>query len=79
MSRYAFTAAVATLSMMLNDGLKLRFVKYAMLCLKASMIVSPFAFWMGCARMAFVVQSYMMKRACLPCMDVMGKRPVRSA
>ena len=73
------TAAVATLSMMLYDGLNPRFAKYAMLCLKASTMVSLFAFAMGCARIAFVVQSYKMNNACIPCIEVMGNFPVKSA
>ena len=49
-SRYDFTAFVATLSMMLNTGLKLRFFKYSMFVLNAATVVSFFKFllvWRG--------------------------------
>ena len=47
-SRYVLTAFVATLSMMLNTGLKLRFFKYSMFVLNASTVVffSNF-YWCG--------------------------------
>ena len=47
-SRYAFTAFVATLSMMLSTGLKFHFLKYSMFVLNASTVV-PFLnfYWCG--------------------------------
>ena len=39
-SRYDLTAFVATLLMMLNTGLKFRFLKYSMFVLNASTVVS---------------------------------------
>ena len=56
-SRYDLTAFVATLSMMLNTGLKFRFFKYSMFVLNASTVVLFFNFFAGVARMAFKDQS----------------------
>ena len=44
-SRYDLTVFVATLSMMLNTGLKFRFFKYSMFVLKAATVVSFFYFF----------------------------------
>jgi hypothetical protein len=73
------TARVATLSIMLKTGLNPRFERYSMFVLKLFTIVSAFASLMGVAKMAFVVQSYMMNNARVPSIAVMGKLPVRSA
>ena len=51
-SRYYLTDFVATLSMMLNTGLKFRFFKYSMCVLNASTVVSFFKIFTGVARMA---------------------------
>ena len=41
-------------------------------------IVSSAIFFTGVARIAFVVQSYMMKIATIPSMDLIGNFPVKS-
>ena len=51
-SRYVLTAFVATFLMMLNTGLKFRFLKYSMFVLNASTVVSFFNFLTGVARIA---------------------------
>ena len=52
-----------------------------MLCsfLKNSTIVSAFASLIGVAKMALDVQSYIMNIAVIPCIDVIGNFPVKSA
>ena len=45
---------------------------------KHSTIVSAFASFIGVARIALDVQSYMMNIAVMPCIDVMGNFPVKS-
>ena len=65
-SRYVLTAFVATLSMMLNTGLKFRFLKYSMFVLNASTVVSFFKFFTGVVRMALEDQSQSMKIPVLP-------------
>ena len=65
--------------MTLYTGLKPRFASYVTFVLKPSTIVLAFAYFIGMARMVFVVYSYMMKMALMPFMDRMGKFPVKSA
>ena len=79
LSRYVFIALVATLSMILYTGLNPIFDKYVMFFLKHSTIVSAFAYLIGVARIALDVQSYMMTIAVIPCIDVIGNFPVKSA
>ena len=79
LSTYVFIAFVATLSITLYTGLYPLFDKYVMFFLKQSTIVSDFASFIGVARIAFVVQSYMMKMSCIPFRDVIGNLPVKSA
>ena len=76
LSRYVFISLVATLSMTLYTGLNPLLDKYVMLFLKHSTIVSDFASFIGVARMALDVQSYMMNIAVMPCIDVIGNFPV---
>ena len=77
-SRYACTAFDATLPMMLRMGLDPLFVKICYFCLKQLAIVSSAIFFTGVASIAFVVQSYMMKIATIPSMDLIGNFPVKS-
>eukprot|EP00978_Attheya_sp_CCMP212_P045531 scaffold350177_cov33-Attheya_sp.AAC.1 len=61
------------------ERLNPRFLRYSMFFRKLSTIVSALASFIGVAKIAFVVQSYMMKTALVPSNDVIGKFPVRSA
>ena len=79
LSRYFFIAFVPILSMILYTGLNPLFDRYVMFFLKHSTIVSAFASLIGVDRMALGVQSYMMNIAVIPCIDVIGNFPVKSA
>ena len=65
--------------MILYTGLNPLFDKYVMFFLKHSTIVSDFSSLIGVARMSLDVQSYMMKISDIPCIDVIGNFPVKSA
>ena len=54
------------------------FVRYVIFCLKQLTIVSSAIFFTGVARIAFVVQSYMMKIGTIPSMYLIGDLPVNS-
>ena len=77
-SRYACTDFEATLSMMLRMGLKPLFVRYAIFCLKQLTIVYSDIVFTGVVSISFVVQSYTMKIATMPSMDLIGNFPVKS-
>ena len=79
LSRCVFIALVATLSMILYTGLNPLFDKYFILFFKHCTIVSAFASYIGVARMALDVQSYIMNIPVIPCIDVIGNFPVKSA
>ena len=79
LSRYIFIALVDTLSMKLYTGLNPLFDNYVMFFLKHLTIVSAFASFIGVARIALDVQSYMINISFMPCIDVMGNFPVNSA
>ena len=77
-SRFAYTAFDATSLIMLRMGLNPLFVRYVICCLKHLTIVSSAIFFTGVARIAFVVQSYMMNFTTIPSMDLIGNLPVKS-
>ena len=65
--------------MILYTGLNPLFDRYVMFCLKHSTIVFAFASFIGVARMALDVQSYVMTISVIPCIDVIGNFTVKSA
>ena len=79
LSIYVFIALVSTLSMILYTGLNPLFDRYVMFFLKHSTIVSAFASFIGVDKMALDVQSDTMNIAAIPCIDFVGKFPVKSA
>ena len=64
--RHVCTVLIATLSIILKDGLKPLIVKYSMLFLNVSTIVDFFVPITGIVGMVLVIQSYSMKRIVLP-------------
>ena len=68
----------ATLSMMLNTGLKPLFVKYVMFYFKVAIVNSSFKFKTGIARVELDDQSYSTKMAVFPSIELIGNFPVKS-
>lgn len=77
-SRYVCTVLLATLSIILNCGLKPRLVRYSTLLRYASMMEVSLTSVTGVARMALVVQSYRIKMDVIPSIDRRGNLPVKS-